>query len=53
MARARLNSALYRWAEDSEWEMAADLSGFGVRGISRLAVTAGGDRIAVVGDRGD
>ena len=45
-------SALYRWS-DSGWEMVADLSEYGVRGMSRLAVTSDGDRIAVVGQRGD
>lgn len=46
-------SALYRWADDGAWETFADLSGFGVRAISRLAVAPGGDRIAVVGNRGE
>jgi hypothetical protein len=43
-------SVLYLWS-DSSWEMVADLSEFGVQGITRLAVTNDGDRIAVVSQR--
>ncbi|UCC75052.1 MAG: PD40 domain-containing protein [Gemmatimonadota bacterium] len=45
------DSKLYRWAEGREWEVVADLSAFGVRGITRVAVSARGDRIALVGKR--
>jgi hypothetical protein len=45
-------SVLYRWnAEAEEWWEVADLEGAGVRGITRLAVSPRGDRIAVVGRR--
>jgi hypothetical protein len=46
-------SALYRWVEGGEWEMVADLTEYGVRGISRVAVSVAGGRIAVVGERGE
>jgi hypothetical protein len=46
------DATLHRWSREG-WEMVADLSEFGVRGITRLAVTSGGDRIAVVGQRGE
>ncbi|MGD2216715.1 MAG: hypothetical protein PVJ64_08160, partial [Gemmatimonadales bacterium] len=44
-------SILYRWVEGGAWELVADLAEFGVRGISRVAVSAGGGSIAVVGER--
>ena len=45
-------SALYRSVDGGDWEVIADLAEFGVRGISRIAVSAVGGRIAVVGERG-
>ena len=44
-------SMLNRWA-GGDWQEVADLSAFGVSGITRLAVSPAGDRIAVVGLRG-
>jgi hypothetical protein len=46
-------STLYRFVEGGEWEVVADLAEFGVRGISRVAVSVAGGRIAVVGERGE
>jgi hypothetical protein len=46
-------STLYRWEVGGAWEPVADLTAFGIRGITRIAVSPGGDRIAVVGERGD
>jgi hypothetical protein len=46
-------SALYRWVEGGEWEMVADLTEYGVHGITRVAVSVAGGRIAVVGARGE
>ncbi|UCC84592.1 MAG: hypothetical protein JSW46_06605 [Gemmatimonadota bacterium] len=46
-------SALYRWVEGGQWETVSDLAEFGVRGISRVAVSVAGGRIAVVGERGE
>lgn len=46
-------STLYRWLEGGDWEAIADLAEYGVRGISRVAVSAAGDRIAVVGERNE
>lgn len=37
-------------ASDAEWREVADLSAVGIAGITRLAVSPGGDRIAVVAD---
>jgi len=44
-------SRIFRWAPepDGGWEEIADLTPGGVRGISRIAVSPEGDRIAVVG----
>ncbi len=42
-------SALFRWAEGEGWREITDLSALGLGGISRLAVSPEGDRIAVVG----
>jgi dipeptidyl aminopeptidase/acylaminoacyl peptidase len=45
-------SVLYRWnAEVEEWWEVADLEAAGVRGITRLAVSPRGDRLALVGRR--
>jgi hypothetical protein len=46
-------SELHRWEDGGAWEMVGDLSEFGVRGITRIALSTQGDRIAVVGDRGE
>jgi hypothetical protein len=46
-------STLYQWVDGSEWEMIADLAEFGVHGISRVAASVAGGRIAVVGARSD
>ena len=45
---------LFRWTVDgvSEWRELADLTSAGVTGISRIAVSPEGDRIAVVGVEG-
>jgi hypothetical protein len=45
-------SMLHRWLA-GEWQEAADLSVFGVNGVSRIAVNPAGDRIAVVGEHGE
>jgi len=44
-------SRLFRWVPGSShaWEEVADLGSSGVRGISRIAVSPEGDRIAIVG----
>jgi len=44
-------SSVYRWvsAQAGRWEEMADLTAGGVTGISRIAVSPDGDRIAVVG----
>ena len=40
---------LYGWRRgDTDWKPVADLSGFGVRGVSRLAVSPQGDWLALV-----
>jgi hypothetical protein len=45
-------SVLYRWnREAEEWWEVADLEAAGVRGITRLALSPRGDRLAVVGRR--
>jgi hypothetical protein len=44
-------STLMRWVEGEGWETFADLSGFGVREISRIAISSDGLRIAIVGNR--
>lgn len=44
-------SRLYRWREgDADWTQVADLSGSGVTGISRIAVSPDGSRWAVVAE---
>jgi dipeptidyl aminopeptidase/acylaminoacyl peptidase len=46
-------SRLFRWDADArEWRLVADLATAGVRGITRIAVSPRGDRLAIVGDRG-
>jgi Tol biopolymer transport system component len=46
-------SELYRWHPDSEdgWELAADLGEHGIEGITRLAFSPDGTKLAVVGAR--
>ena len=44
-------AVLYEWSEGGEWTSVADLSTAGVEGITRLAVSPKGDRIAFVGVR--
>ncbi|MEA3245410.1 MAG: DUF421 domain-containing protein [Gemmatimonadota bacterium] len=41
-------ATVYRLKDDNAWEAVAEMSGVGVRGISRLAVSPRGDRIAFV-----
>jgi hypothetical protein len=45
------DATLYRWAPGGEWMVVADLTDQGVQGISRLAVSPDGRRIAMVGNR--
>ena len=41
--------ALYAWRrEDADWTRIADLDALGLRGVTRLAVSPAGDRIAIV-----
>ena len=42
---------LFRWSQSSDWTEIADLSEHGVDGITRLAVSPDGTRIAIVGSR--
>jgi hypothetical protein len=44
-------SVLHRWVAGGGWTPVADLAAHGVEGISRIAVSASGDRIAIVGAR--
>ncbi|WP_419164188.1 hypothetical protein [Candidatus Palauibacter sp.] len=44
-------SRLYAWSPSSEWTEIADFSDLGVAGITRLAVSPAGDRIAIVANR--
>ncbi len=44
-------SKLYQMRPGGEWTEIVDLEGVGVRGISRLAVSPAGDRIAIVAER--
>lgn len=46
-----MDATVYRWAPGGAWQPLADLASAGVAGISRLAVSPDGGRIAVVGDR--
>ena len=44
-----VNSTVYRWRiGEPDWTFVADLQGFGLREVSRLAVSPKGDRIAIV-----
>ncbi|MCZ6507344.1 MAG: M20/M25/M40 family metallo-hydrolase, partial [Acidobacteria bacterium] len=46
------DSRLYRWHPDSgEWEQVADLDARGIYGITRLAFSSDGSRLALVGAR--
>ncbi len=40
-------SRLYRWT-DGRWDVVADLAAYGLRGLSRIAINAQGDRLALV-----
>jgi hypothetical protein len=42
-------SRILAWV-DGRWDVAADLAADGVRGISRLAINARGDRLAFVAE---
>ena len=44
-------SRLFAWSEGSEWTEVADFSDLGVAGITRLAVSPDGSRIAIVANR--
>ena len=44
-------SRLFSWSEGSDWTEIADFSGLGVEGITRLAVSPDGARIAIVANR--
>jgi len=44
-----VNSTVYRWRiGEPDWTVVADLEGFGLREVSRLAVSPKGDRLAIV-----
>jgi hypothetical protein len=46
-----VDSTLYRWRSgDSDWTVLASLGRFGVRNVSRLAVSPKGDRLAFVAE---
>ena len=47
------NAKLFKFkpGTDSEWQEIADLSGLGLKGITRIAVSPSGDKIALVADR--
>jgi len=48
-ALVAVNSTLYRWRTgDSSWTPVVNLGGFGLRDVTRLAVSPKGDRIAIV-----
>ena len=48
-ALAAVNSTLYQWrAGDSAWTAVANLGAFGLRDVTRLAVSPKGNRIAIV-----
>ncbi len=44
-------STLHRWSAGSGWTEFQNLADLGIEGITRLAVNADGDRIAIVADR--
>jgi Tol biopolymer transport system component len=44
-------SELYAWRPGGNWFRVADLSSAGIEGITRLAVSPLGDRVAIVADR--
>ena len=44
-------SRLFSWSEGSDWTEIADFADFGVEGITRLAVSPNGARIAIVANR--
>jgi hypothetical protein len=48
---ASAGTRLYRWI-DGDWDVLADFAELGVKGISRLAVSPAGDRIAFVAEDG-
>jgi len=49
MLLVAVNSVLYRWrAGETGWTAVANLGAFGLREVSRLAVSPNGDRIAIV-----
>ena len=45
------DSLLYAWSPAEDWRLVADLTEQGLRGISRIAVSPAGDRLALVGER--
>ena len=46
-------SVLYQWRSGAiGWSVVADLADQGIEGITRIAVSEAGDRIAIVGERG-
>ena len=45
------DSRLFAWSEGSDWTEIADFSDLGVEGITRLAVSPDGARIAIVANR--
>jgi hypothetical protein len=46
-----VNSTLYRWRSgDPNWTVVANLGGFGLRNVTRLAVSPKGDRLAIVAE---
>jgi len=48
-ALVALNSTLYRWRPgEPDWMPVANLAAFGLRDVTRLAVSPQGDRLAMV-----
>ena len=45
------DSRLFAWSEGSDWTEIADFSDLGVEGITRLAVSPDGSRVAIVANR--
>ena len=46
-----VNSTLYRWRSgDPNWTVVANLGAFGLRNVTRLAVSPKGDRLAIVAE---